>query len=148
MGAIERFHMGIVVDDLDVALAELTELFGLEWGAEVALPVPVRFPDGEREVDIRFRYSCSEPRLEVIQAVPGTIWTPVEPSGLHHIGCWSDDIAADTARLQAKGYEVEAEGLDDSGAVAWAYFSGPARPRIELIDRSLESGIGLLFEPA
>lgn len=147
MGAVERFHTGIIADDLDVSLAELTELFGLKWGAEVALPVPVRFPDGEREVDIRFRYSCSEPRLEVIQAVPGTIWTPVEPSGLHHIGCWSDDVEGDARRLLATGYDVEAEGLDDAGGVAWAYFGGTARPRIELIDRSLESGIRLLFEP-
>jgi hypothetical protein len=148
MGAIERFHTGMVVDDLEVTLAELTELFDLQWGAEVALPIPERFPDGLQEVDIRFRYSCSEPRLEVIQAVPGTMWTPVEPSGLHHVGCWSGDMTADAANLLARGYEVEAEGLDDSGAVAWAYFSGAARPRIELIDRSPESGIRLLFEPA
>jgi hypothetical protein len=146
--AADQFHTGIVVADLDPALSRLTELLGLGWGAEVSVAVPVRFPSGEQEVDIRFRYSTSEPRLELIEAVPDTLWTPVGESGLHHIGCWSDDLAADTGHLLAKGYRVEAEGLDDSGSVAWAYFGTTSGPRIELIDRSLEPGIRLLFEPA
>lgn len=137
MRAADQFHVGLVVDDLDTALDELTALFGYEWGDEVDVPTRVLLPDGEATVAFRFRYSRSTPRLEVIQSRPGTLWTPAPGSGIHHLGYWSDDVAADGARLERAGYAREVAGVDGEGTPRWAYHRHPGRPRIELVSRTL-----------
>ena len=137
MDAANQFHVGVVVPDLDAELDRLSALFGYAWSDEVALTTPVRFPSGEQDVEIRFRYSRDQPRVEIIQQRPGTIWMPVEGSGLHHLGYWSDDVAADAAALREAGYDVEAEGVDPSGTPTWAYYGAADRPRIELVSTSV-----------
>jgi len=137
MDAANQFHVGVVVPDLDAELDRLTALFGYEWSDEVALTTRVRFPSGEDDVEVRFRYSKNAPRLEIIQQRPGTLWMPVEGSGLHHLGYWSDDVAADGDALLAAGYSVEVEGVDESGPPAWAYYGATDRPRIELVSTTL-----------
>jgi catechol 2,3-dioxygenase-like lactoylglutathione lyase family enzyme len=138
MGADDLFHVGIVVDDLDAALAELSALFGYEWCPKFAVETPVRLPAGERMVDLCFVYSTMAPRLEVIRSVPGTPWTPAAGSGVHHIGYWSEDPAADAARLVARGHAEEAAGVRPDGAPIWSYHRSPRGPRIELVSRELE----------
>jgi len=70
--------------------------------------------------------------MEVIQAVAGTLWMPAAGSGIHHLGYWSDDVAADSAALEAQGYALEAAGQ------VWAYHRSPAGPRIELVNRVVQ----------
>jgi hypothetical protein len=130
--AEDQFHVGIVVDDLDGALLSLGSLFGYRWCDEVRVPNPVTTPAGESVVDLRFRYSMDAPRVEVIQAVPGTLWEPAAGSGIHHLGYWSDDLAGDTAALEARGCAMEASGQ------VWAYHRSPSGPRIELVDRAVQ----------
>ena len=77
----------------------------------------------------------SSPRLEIIQAVPGTLWEPAAGSGIHHLGYWSDDVAADSAALEERGYALEAAGQ------VWAYHRNPAGPRIELVNRVVQPGM-------
>jgi len=98
----------------------------------------VHVSTGEITVRFRFRYSRSTPHLEVIQAQPGTLWTRVARSGLHHLGYWSDDLAADGAALERSGYTFEAAGVDHDDNRAWSYHGSPTGPRIELVTRSLE----------
>jgi hypothetical protein len=143
MRATDQFHAGIVVDDLDAALAQLSDLFGYEWGDEVHVSQPVQLAAGEVSVDFRFRYSRTEPRLELIASQAGTPWTPAEGSGIHHLGYWSDDITADGAALEAAGFEFEAAGVDPDGTRIWSYHRRAGRPRVELISRALQP----LLEP-
>jgi hypothetical protein len=135
MRAEDQFHVGIVVDALDAALASLSELFGYEWCEQVHLPTPVTTPDGAFQLDLRFAYSTTVPRLELIQAVPGSLWEAAAGSGIHHLGYWSDDVAADAAALEAQGCALEAAGQ------VWAYYRSPAGPRIELVDRVVAPGL-------
>ena len=55
-------------------------------------------PDGEITVPMKMVYSGADPRLELLQTVAGTVWTPAD-SGVHHIGYWSDDVESDLAAL-------------------------------------------------
>ena len=103
MKAADQFHVGIVVDDLDAALADLSALFGHEWCPKLSVSTPVVLPDGEATLDLVFTYSRTEPRVEVIQSMPGTLWMPAEGSGIHHLGYWSDDVAADAAASDSSG---------------------------------------------
>ncbi len=146
MRAQDQFHVGIVVDDLDVALDRLAGLFGYRWSDEIAVEQTITVPGtGQVTVDFRFRYSKDKPLIEVIQAQPGTIWEPVAGSGLHHLGYWSDDVVADGADLVAAGYELEATSEDRGDGPAWSYHRHPSSPRIELITRDLEPMLSTLW---
>ena len=129
MKATDQFHVGIVVDDLEATLAQLTDLFGYEWCDEIGGPMPVVTPAGEVEVDLRFVYSRTEPRVEVIRTAPGSLWEPAAGSGIHHLGYWSDDLTADSEALAAAGFAFEAGGLQPDGSLLWAYHRSPVGPR-------------------
>lgn len=140
MKAVDQYHVGVVVEDLDAALAELTDVAGYQWGVIFDGDVAVTLPSGDTGLHFRFVYSRAEPHLEVIQAIPGTLWVPVEGSGIHHLGYWSDDLAADTALLERRGYVTEAAGLLD-GTPRFSFHRAPTGPRIELVDRALQPGL-------
>jgi Glyoxalase/Bleomycin resistance protein/Dioxygenase superfamily len=137
----DQFHIGVVVDDLDGAMVELTEIFGYEWCAPLAVQTPVVLPDREMLLDLRFTYSAAAPRVELVQAVPDTLWVPAPGSGIHHAGYWSDDLSADSALLEARGYLTEAKGVRPDGTPAWAYHRSTSGPRIELVSRQLQPGM-------
>ncbi|HEX3332883.1 MAG TPA: VOC family protein [Acidimicrobiales bacterium] len=138
MRAEDHFHVGVVVDDLDAALARLSDLFGYRWSGAFEGRIPVWLPGGDREVDLRFVYSRTTPRIEVIQSVEGTVWVPSAGSGVHHLGYWSDDVEGDAARLAHAGAVMEAAGRTPGGAAQWSYHRAPDGPRIELVDRALQ----------
>jgi Glyoxalase/Bleomycin resistance protein/Dioxygenase superfamily len=134
----DHFHVGVVVDDLESTLADLTELFGHRWGETFSAPVQVRVPSGEQEIPLCFSYSMTEPRVEVIRTIPGTLWTPAAGSGIHHLGYWSDDVPGDSERLSARGYEEEAAGVTPDGTAYWAYHRHRQGPRIEIVSRQVQ----------
>jgi len=135
--AEDQFHVGIVVNDLPAALAELSEGFGYEWCDEINVPTLVALANGEEIVDMRFTYSKTSPRLEVIQSAPGTLWEPATGSGIHHLGYWSDDVAADSDQLTQRGFAVEAIGRRPDGATNFAFHRGVGGARIELVSRAV-----------
>jgi hypothetical protein len=144
--ATDQFHVGVVVDDLDATLDDLAELFGYQWCPQLHIETPVVLPTGEATLDLRFTYSATEPRLEVIQSIPGTLWVPASTSGVHHVGYWSDDVPSDGDRLLARGYAVEATGVRPNGDAVWAYHRSPSGPRIELVSRELQTGLAQYLE--
>lgn len=137
MKAEDQFHLGIVTDNLDESLAQLSALFGYQWCEQMGGPTKVSRPDGDTVLDLQFAYSMSTPRLEVIQAVPGTMWEPAD-SGIHHIGYWSDDVPADSAELVRHGMALDAAGLDPNGAPYWVFHRSATGPRIELVSRKVQ----------
>jgi hypothetical protein len=141
MKAVDHFHVGIVVDDFENALDELADLFDHEWCPIMRVSTPVVLPDGEATLDLVFTYSSTTPRVEVIQSMPGTLWVPAPASGIHHLGYWSDDVAADGARLTDRGYGAEATGVRPDGTPVWAYHRSANGPRIELVSRAIAAGL-------
>jgi hypothetical protein len=137
MRAEDQFHVGIVVDDLEATVTQLADLFGYEWCDEMVAPTPVALATGDAIVEFRFRYSRNAPRLEIIQSMPGTLWTPVAGSGIHHVGYWSDDVVRDSAALDAQGIPREAAGTRPDGALSWVYHRATSGPRIELVTTDL-----------
>ena len=144
MRAADQYHVGLVVEDLDGTLEELGRLPGHEWGPEVDVEQPVRLPDGDATVRFRFRYSCTEPRIEVVEARPGTVWVP-SGAGVHHLGFWSDDVDADGSALDAAGYAFEAAGIGEDGGSPWSFHRHPSGLRIELVSRAMEPLMSALW---
>ena len=141
MRPADQFHVGIVVDDLDRALGELSARFGYRWADEIHVDQPVQLPHGTATVEFRFRYSRDAPRLEIIEARPGTLWVPARDSGIHHLGYWSDDVAASAATLLDNGYVSEVTRDLPNGLPQFAFLRGPSGIRIELVNRLTEPGL-------
>src|SRR5215469_15872337 len=116
-------------------------MFGYEWSDELGGPIQVRLPNGPALLNLRCAYSRSSPRLEVIGRVPGTLWEPAAGSGIHHVGYWSDDVAADAAELERRGYLAEATREGQDGVPFFAFYRGPAGFRVELLSRGAQPAL-------
>ncbi|MFD3926956.1 VOC family protein [Streptomyces sp. NPDC058614] len=138
MKAADQFHVGLVVDDLAEASAELSAVLGYRWCEEMGAAVHVTLPTGDTVLDLRSVYSTTTPRVELVRSIPGTLWEPTAGSGVHHLGYWSDDVAADSADLVRHGYEVEAVGTRPDGTPYWAFHRSGTGPRVELVARELQ----------
>ena len=139
MKSTDQFHVGIVVDDIAAAAAELSTVFGYQWCEELGAAAQVSLPGGDTVLDLTSVYSMSTPRLELVQSIPGTLWEPATGSGVHHLGYWSDDVAADSAELTRHGYAVEALGRRPDHTPYWAFHRSTTGPRIELVTRTLQA---------
>jgi len=136
--ASDLYHTGIVVADLDAAMERLSAVAGYEWTTPRAFSLPVRIGNDDRTVDFRFAYSLQAPRLELVQEIPDSIWTPAPRNAAHHLGYFVDDVAAVSGRLTEAGFAREACALGDDGSpAAFAYHVDSAGIRIEIVERSL-----------
>ena len=93
-------------------------------------------------------YSVDDPHMELIQEVPGSIWVCNEHSNLHHIGFWSDDLAADGSALTGVGCPLQLCGRSGTDApVSFAYHRNELGVRIEIVDAAIREAMGFLFQP-
>ena len=103
----ELDHVGIVVPNLEEAVAEFSETFGYEFpqlpaeGATLRTRQPDR--DGAELLTIHVALSTQRPIIELIQHMPGTVWD-IGSAGytLHHIGIWCSSIAKDSKATAAR----------------------------------------------
>jgi hypothetical protein len=137
----DLFHLGIVVEDFEASLAEFSALFGYEWCAEIGGPLPVTVSGGDTVVDITCAFSRTSPRLEIVRRVPGTLWEPTADGAVHHVGYWSDDVAADTAGLASHGFVTEATRTGAGGAPFAFLRSATTGFRVELVSRVSQPGL-------
>lgn len=57
-----------------------------------------------REVEFSAVYSKAAPMmLELVRAIPDTIWHTGSPGDVHHLGYWADDIGERAAEARGKG---------------------------------------------
>jgi|TARA_B110000263_G_scaffold249171_1_gene265967 hypothetical protein len=132
------YHFGLVVRDFDRALDELGSSMGLTWATVQRRTFDVRQPNGVVAADFRLTYSVTgPPHFEIIEATPGTSWDPHSAGGIHHLGYWSQDLAADSEQLTRSGYVWEAtyDNPAVDGPFGFTYHTLPATGvRVELVD--------------
>jgi catechol 2,3-dioxygenase-like lactoylglutathione lyase family enzyme len=104
MGRI--WHIGFAVPDLPESQKEFGEVFGLRWRPARVRRLTLADAAGRPyEVECHVVFSRGGPfAIEVWQAIPGTPLDVPEGGGVHHIGYWVDDLAAEAKRLGALGY--------------------------------------------
>lgn len=137
------YHVGIVVPDLEVASARLSDILGVEWGPIMESSLELRNGDGtDVVVPNRARYSTQPPHLELIEETPGTVWVCNPYSNLHHIGFFSDDLRANARTLSSLRCPLEVMGRDgDRAPVTFTYHHDELGVRIEHVDASLREGL-------
>jgi hypothetical protein len=126
-------HVGIVVDDLEAAMADLPVVGA--WSSVLEWETTVRHSDGSNERrPVRFVTATGAPaHVKLIESAPGSIWAPTGGvQQLHHLTYWVADLEAATAHLHAEGYRTEADGLEDDGCVRFRYLLSPLGLRVEL----------------
>jgi hypothetical protein len=143
----DQFHLGIVTADPQGTMVALTEALGYQWGAWVGSVMTVALPGGAKEVELTCVFSVTEPRLELVRAVPDTLWEPVAGAGIHHLGYWSDDVAGDVAALTEHGWEVEATRPFPDGGLFFAFLAGAKGFRIELVNRRIQPSMQVCWTP-
>jgi hypothetical protein len=132
------FHTGIVVSDLAAAKEELAERLGVTWfegGAEVVLITD----DGAQVVQSAYAMSKEGPHhVELALAVPGTVWTAMEPGHAHHLGYWVDSVNAASAALVASGApRVATVAMAEDAPPMCAYHRSANGLYVEVVSRAL-----------
>lgn len=132
------YHTGVIVTDLDAAMARLSALAGYRWINPVSYSLPFRTATGIHELTSTFVYSLQAPHVELIQEVPGTPWTAAPGNAIHHMGYFTDDLAESARALEANGFTFEATAdTSPPGLALFAYYVDPSGTRIEIVDRAL-----------
>lgn len=138
------YHTGIRVADLDQAMAELGDTLSLVWAEVREVPeMPYWTPsDGMVSSPLRFVYSCQPPQhVELVEGGPGSIWDGRDVPGVHHVGIWCDDVAAETEAAIANGWTCMAAGAaPEDGYGRWSYVQPPTGMLVEFVSVDIRVG--------
>ncbi len=133
----QAYHHGVRVPNLDTAMAELGDSLGITWCEPQQREQPVWLPGvGASTVPLRFTYSAGDgpQHIELLEGAPGSIWDGREQPGLHHMGVWSDDVAADTQRMVDLGWTVAlAQRGPEDGYGSFTYVVPPTGIIVEFV---------------
>ncbi len=132
------YHTGIIVSDLDAAMAQMSALAGNRWITPMSYTLPFRTATGTHELTSTFVYSLQAPHVELIQEVPGSPWTAAPHNAIHHLGYFTDDLAETARTLEDNGFTFEATADTSPPDLAlFAYYVDRFGTRIEIVDRAL-----------
>ena len=135
----DLYHTGIVVADLDAAMARLTALAGYQWITPLSYTLPFRTAAaGTQEFTSTIVYSLQSPHIELIQEVSGSPWVAAPGNSVHHLGYFTDNLAEAARSLQDNGFKFEATAaVSQSELSLFAYYVDTFGTRIEIVDRAL-----------
>jgi hypothetical protein len=132
------YHTGIVVPDLDAAMARFSALAGYQWITPLTYTLPFRTANGTRELTSTIVYSLQNPHVELIQQVPDSPWIAAPGNSVHHLGYFTDDLAATARMLEDNGFTFEATAdMSPPDLALFAYYIDAFGTRIEIVDRAL-----------
>jgi catechol 2,3-dioxygenase-like lactoylglutathione lyase family enzyme len=134
------FHTGVRVPDLEGAMAALGSSLSLTWAQVVERDQALWTPaGGQHTVPLRFTYSCAGPQhVELLQGAPGSLWDGADLPGVHHLGVWVDDVAAEVERLVAEGWTLAAaQQSPEDGYGVMAYVRSPGGVLLEPVSTAV-----------
>ncbi len=136
LGNLDIFHVGLVVEDIELAMEQLGRRLALDWAPLQERDQQVFRGTGEPCTEhIRFTYSRQgTPHLELIESRERRLWSPGAPGQLHHVGAFSEDLPRQSALLVEQGAMLEMAGGDGSAPAGFAYHLLPGPMRVELVE--------------
>jgi catechol 2,3-dioxygenase-like lactoylglutathione lyase family enzyme len=143
MGMPRFDHVGVIVDDLDAAVAFFLELGfesggrGIVEGEEVDKIVGldgvrsefafVRTPDGSGSLELIKNHAAAD--------TEGPQFHPANRLGYRHIAIEIEDLHGTVGRLRGKGFDLVGEVVDYGNVYRLAYVRGPEGLIVELAER-------------
>ena len=135
------YHTGIRVPNLEQAMEEMGPALGITWADARDNPrqdiwTPER---GSFTLPLKFVYSCEGPQhVELLEGPAGSIWDGREDPGVHHIGVWVADVAAETEAVLAKGWTcAAAHKSPELGYGTFTYVVPPNGTIVELVNEAV-----------
>ena len=127
------YHIALVVEDVEQAMTEIGEALHLTWAAVQRRTTLTDYRGETTSIDMCFTYSLQgPPYLELLERREGTMFGHL---GLHHIGVWTDDPAAESTRLDALGWAKESVSIRPDGSWTGALFHiGTGDLRVEVVN--------------
>ena len=119
------FHVGLVVADIDAAMAQLGPALGLTFNE------PHTSVYGGETIHVAYARQ-GPPYYELVQGSPGGRWNTEHGSVVDHVGYFSHDLDADVAALEAAGLPVDIDGRE-YGSFFTYHRSSSTGMRVELI---------------
>ena len=132
------YHTGIIVPDLEAAMARLSALAGYRWITPMSYTLPFRTATGTRELTSTFVYSLQAPHVELIKEVPGSPWTaaPATPSITSATSPTTSPKRPECWRTTAsRSKQLPTPPRPD--LALFAYYVDTFGTRIEIVDRAL-----------
>lgn len=131
------YHVGLTVPELTAAMDSLGDVLGLAWRG--VREEELSALDQYDEVQIfttRRTYSVGgPPAIEVLEQLPGTPFAAEPGSVVHHLGFWSEELAADSDRLTEQGWpRVGTSAAGGGRSTRFALHRSPLGLLIELND--------------
>jgi len=127
-----HWHVGVIVEDLDRAMLEMSASLGVEWCSP-----QTRVGDQGK---FRLTFSTTTPYFELIEGIPGSDRDSSAGPHIDHLAYWSNDYSDDKERLTCAGFALELEGSAPFGG-EWCYMRGSSSGlRVELCEATSRAG--------
>lgn len=133
-GAAAVHQVGIVVADLERAIAGHSRLLGIDESAwrrdtfDRSSVEELTFRGEPASFSMRLGFAGSDPELELIEPVAGdsiySEWLAGHGEGVHHLAVLVTSLAGATAAMEAAGFAVlqAGRGFAPSGTGGFAYY--------------------------
>ncbi len=147
------FHVGVVVADVEEAMARISEGTGLAWHSVQSVDLNLLVEGEVVPAGVRFTYSVDGPlQIELASGPPGSFWDVDLYGGLNHLGYWTENLHDDVAALRATGCELIFGGAGtetmlkgEATLEGFAFLMSPIGQRIELIDVAMRPAFDRWF---
>jgi catechol 2,3-dioxygenase-like lactoylglutathione lyase family enzyme len=109
-----HWHVGILVKDLDAAIARFTKVLGTTFASPTTMELPGFQDTYGSTTALRVAFSIDgPPYLELMEQAGTGMFSPDQPEGLHHVGIWAEEIDQELAALERDGMRIAARGFVD-----------------------------------
>jgi hypothetical protein len=133
------YHTGIVVPDLEKAVARFSDIHGIEFTEPLVYEVPwVEDPEPHALEVASVMSRTAAPYYELIQASGDGIFSLANSGQILYHGVWEADMAVRLDRLRENGVVIDATFRLDASSLPHAVFTEPflEGTRIEYVDVS------------
>ncbi|MGE5289173.1 MAG: VOC family protein [Micromonosporaceae bacterium] len=133
------YHTGIVVPDLEKAIARFSDIHDIEFTEPLVYEVPLVEDPEPHPLEVASVMSRTEPPYyELIQANGDGIFSLANSGQILYHGVWETDMAVRLDRLRENGIGIDATFRLDPSSLPHAVFTEPflEGTRIEYVDIS------------
>lgn len=133
------FHIGVVVPDLEKAIARYSDVLGIRFTEPATFKIPrLEDPDPHPGTLVAAFSMTEPPYYELIQAAGTGIIAPTNAGRILYFACWESDMAGRLAALRKQKIGVDALFRMDAASPPFAMITAPDLygARIEYVDVS------------